>query len=142
MILQDIYLTEVPWHIRIYYAVDKYYADEIMDDLIAIGYRGEMLTEAKESLWAGKIDTGLTYANPNTREAVMVIGIASSGGQFYNTLIHEQLHLLSYIAREHGLDPYGEKIAYVAGELGMKMYSKAAALMCDGCRRKIYIRIR
>lgn len=141
MICQDILLRTVPWHIRVYYAVTTYYADEIIDDLIAIGCRGGTLIEAKNNLWSGHLDTGLTYANPDRREAIMVIGKASNGGQFYNSLIHEQLHLLSYIAKKHDLDPYGEEIAYVAGELGNKMYSKAKGLICDCCRPKQYKKI-
>ena len=33
MIIQNIYLEDWNWHVTIYYAVDSYYADEILDEL-------------------------------------------------------------------------------------------------------------
>jgi hypothetical protein len=33
MIMQNIYLEDWDWHVTIYYAVDSYYTDEILDEL-------------------------------------------------------------------------------------------------------------
>lgn len=138
MIVQDIVLRTLPWHVRVYYAVDRYYADEIIDDLISLGCKGNNLTAAKHHLWRGDLNTGLTYADTDHKEAVMVIGLTTSGEQFYNSMIHETLHLLSYIAKAEDLNPYGEKICYLAGELAQKTYKKAKRLMCDCCRKKMH----
>lgn len=133
MIVQDIKLA-IGWRIRVYYAVDAYYPDEIADDLIRIGCRGEQLRTAVDNLWSGEVNTGLTYANEKEKRGVMVIGMASCGGEFFNSLVHEMQHILSYIARSEGLNPYGEDICYVAGELSSEMYGKVGFLLCDHCR--------
>lgn len=133
MIVQDIKLA-IGWRIRVYYAVDAYYPDEIADDLIRIGCRGEQLRTAVDNLWSGEVNTGLTYANEKEKRGVMVIGMASCGGEFFNSLVHEMQHILSYIARSEGLNPYGEDICYVAGEMASEMYGKVGFLLCDHCR--------
>lgn len=136
MFKQDIMLRSVPWSVRVYYEVDTYNADEILDELISLGCNGENLKRAKENLWIGKPNTGLTYANIDVKDATMVISKTTSADEFYNSFVHEQFHLLSYIAKEEGLDPLGEDICYVAGELAGKMFEKAKGLMCDCCRDK------
>lgn len=141
MMTQDIMLHAVPWSVRIYYEADAYYADEILDDLISLGCNGDDLRNAKENLWSGRPNTGLTYANMEMKDATMVIGKTTSAKEFYNSLIHEQLHLLSYIAKAEGFDPYGEEICYVAGELGSKMFERAKGLMCECCREERRLRV-
>lgn len=138
MMVQDIVLHTLPWSVRVYYAVDTYYADEIIDDLICLGCRGENLRNAKESLWKGELNSGITYTDNDNRQAVVVIGKTTSGAEFFNSLLHEVLHLLSYIAKAEGLNPYGEDVCYMAGELAQKMYGVARGLLCDCCREKTY----
>lgn len=137
MIKQDIELGKIGWHVRVYYAVDKYYADEITDVLVRIGCRGKQLSDAKRNLWSGNLDSGLTFANPEMREAVMVIGLTSSAKQHANSTLHEQMHLMAYIADSLGLDPYGEEICYIGGELAQKMHSITRLFECDCCRKKV-----
>ena len=137
MIVQDIYLRDPDWEVRVYYAVDQYYADDILDDLIAIGCRGKMLKDAEKNLWAGKLDTGLTYANPSEKKAVMVIGKTSSGAEFDNSRIHELLHLLAYISEAEHISPYGERICYIGGDIVCQMHKVASELSCDGCREEV-----
>lgn len=136
MIKQDITLSNIGWHVRIFYAVDKYYADEITDVLVRIGCRGQQLRDAKKNLWSGDLDSGLTFANPDIKEAVMVIGLTSNARQHANSTLHEQMHLLSYIASSLNLDPYGEEICYIGGELAQKMHPVTNVFECDCCRQK------
>lgn len=137
MIKQDIELERIGWHVSVYYAVDQYYADEIIDVLIRTGCRGKQLTAAKRNLWSGKLDGGLTFANADIKEAVMVIGLTSSASQHANSTFHEQMHLMAYIADSLGLDPYGEEICYIGGELAQKMHSITRLFECDCCRKKV-----
>lgn len=136
MIVQDIKLA-IGWRIRVYYAVDAYYPDEIADDLIRIGCRGDQLRTAVDNLWSGEVNTGLTYANEKEKRGVMVIGMASCGGEFFNSLVHEMQHMVSYISKAEDIDPCGEETAYIAGELAEKMYEESHELMCDCKRREI-----
>lgn len=135
MFVQDLYLRRANWQVKIYHAVDEMYADEILDDLILLGCRGDDLREAKKHLWQGLPNQGLTYSNPSGK-TVMVIGFTSNGAEYWNTLDHERLHLLQHISKFRNIDPYGEEIAYISGEFTREVYNCAKHLLCDCCRHK------
>ena len=131
MIRQQFDISKYDWKVEVYYAVDCYYTDEIMGRLYDIGCRGDDLQTAYENLSAGKTDTGLTYSNYGTRQTVMVIGITSSAAQFQNSYDHERKHLEAHIAAALGIDPWGEEICYLSGEIGQLMFEKARLMLCD-----------
>lgn len=131
MIRQQFDISKYDWKVEVYYAVDCYYTDEIMGRLYDIGCRGDDLQTAYENLSAGKLDTGLTYSNYGTRQTVMVIGITSSAAQFQNSYDHERKHLEAHIAAALGIDPWGEEICYLSGEIGQLMFEKARLMLCD-----------
>ena len=131
---QKIELKNVPLSVKVYYSARMYDADEILDALIKAGCSGTKLTEAKSNLWSLSPNRGLTYADMSKGEAIIVIGWATSGAEFDNTLTHEKLHILSYIAESKNLDPYGEEIAYIAGELARLMHPFVTEYLCDCCR--------
>ena len=134
MIRQDIYLRRYRWHVVVYYAVTRMYCDEIMDDLRSIGCRGKNLRVAYNNLSEGKVDTGLTYSNYDRRETVMVIASTSTPAQFLNSYDHERKHLEAHIADAYGLDPWGEEVAYLCGEIGQLLYPISQRFMCE-CRK-------
>ena len=131
MIRQQFDISKYDWKVEVYYAVDCYYTDEIMGRLYDIGCRGDDLQTAYEILIAGKPHTGLTYSNYGTRQTVMVIGITSSAAQFQNSYDHERKHLEAHIAAALGIDPWGEEICYLSGEIGQLMFEKARLMLCD-----------
>lgn len=121
--------------ITIFYAVHGYYVEDIMDELKRIGIRGKKLAKAEENLTAGEVNSGLTYVNNG--EAVCVIGIASSAAQYMDSIVHEVMHLAKFIGKAEGLDPYGEEVCYMGGEIGRKMWAKSKLLTSEcGCYTK------
>lgn len=136
MIIQDVFLKRVNWHIKIYYAVDTYYAMEISDDLIRIGCRGENLKAAEKMLWGDNQNTGLTYSNLDTHETVMVISLSSSAAEYYNSFCHEQLHVMQHISQSYKINMLSEDICYILGELAQSMFAISKKLLCDCCRHK------
>lgn len=138
MIIQDIYIKRADWHVRVYHAVDAMYADKICDDLFSIGCRGDDLRKASESLGSGCVNQGLTYSNLQTRKTIMVIGLTSNAGEYWNTIDHERNHLLQHIAQASNMDIYGEDISYISGEFIRDVYnSSAKKLLCDCCRNGV-----
>lgn len=135
MIRQHIYLDEYDIFVHAYYAVSQYYTNEIVDRLLDIGCFGNNLQQAEENLSSGELDTGLTFYSPRYREAVMVIALTSSASEFFNSLMHELSHLTAYIAKDDGLSFTGEKIAYLKGELALRIFPKVKKLLCDCCRK-------
>lgn len=135
MIRQNFHLDRFDWKITVFYAVHDYYVEDIMDELKRIGIRGKKLDKAEENLKAGEINSGLTYVNNG--EAICVIGIASSAAQYMDSIVHEVMHLAKFIGKAEGLDPYGEEVCYIGGEIGRKMWPKSKLLTSEcGCYTK------
>lgn len=138
MLRQKIHLSEWDWTIHAYYSVaGHYYTDEIMDRLVSLGCRGRNLQRAYTNLSSGTVDTGLTYSNLLKRETVMVVGYASSGEELFNSLLHEMRHVEEHITKASHIEPYGEPVAYLTGELGRQMYSCIGHYLCDCCRKHL-----
>lgn len=135
MIRQRFRLDKYDWVVTVYYAVHGYYPDDILADLKRIGLHGEQLKTAERNLTEGKVNSGLTYVNKD--EAVCVIGVASSAAQYMNSIVHEVMHLCTFIGRAEGLDPYGEEVCYIGGEIAQKMWPKTKLLTSEcGCYTK------
>lgn len=135
MIRQRFRLDRFDWVVTVYYAVHGYYPDEIMDELRRIGIKGKDLAGAERNLYSGEIDSGLAFVNNG--EAVGVIGLASSAEQYADSIQHEVMHLALFMGREMGLDPYGEEVCYMGGEIARKMWPKSKLLTSEcGCYTK------
>jgi hypothetical protein len=90
MIVQDFYIPEYDWEVRVYYAVDCYYTGRIMADLRRVGCRGADLMDAFRNMRSCNLNTGITYSNTRDRQTVMVIALTSSPGEFQNSWDHEK----------------------------------------------------
>ena len=137
MIRQEIYLPKYDWRVRIYYAVTTYWACRILSDMERIGCRGSQLRSAWENLRRGELNTGITYSNFGRCETVMVISLTSTAAEFLNSWMHEMQHLCRHVAAAFGIDPYGEEAAYLAGDVGQRMFPVARRFLCDCCRGKM-----
>lgn len=133
MIRQTFILDGYGWRVKVYYAVDCYYVDEIMDELERIGCSGRKLRMAYENMSSCSLNTGLTYSNFRRKETVMVIALTSGPEEFYNSLNHEKKHLEAHISQVFGLDDNGEDAAYLSGDIAEAMYDKAKYFLCS-CR--------
>lgn len=135
MIRQQFRLERCGWVVTIYYAVHGYYPERIIEELKRIGIRGKKLEDARRNLYSGEVDEGLAYVNNG--EAVGVIGIASEAAQYADSIQHEVMHLALFIGRAMGLDPYGEEVCYIGGEIARKMWPKSKMLTSEcGCYTK------
>lgn len=135
MIVQDFYIPQYNWHVRVYYAVTTYWAKTIIKDLERIGCSGSVLIRAYNNLVRGNINTGLTYSNIGG--SIMVIGLTSTPAQFQNSLDHEKGHLCRHISKAYGIDPYSEEEQYLNGEIGQKMFPVAQKFLCEHCRNEL-----
>lgn len=133
MICHDIYLPRYDWRVTVFYSVTCYYLYEIMDALRAIGVDRHSLAKAHKNISSCQLDNGLTYSNHENRMSVMVISMASSSDEYANSIAHESQHLIKHITKALGLDPYGEEICYIAGDIGAAIHHHAKELYCDDC---------
>lgn len=137
MILQDFTIPAYHWRVRVYYAVTTYFTRRILRDLKLIGCTGRNLERARRNLTDGDLDTGLTYSDFARRNTVMVIGLTSSPAEFLNSWLHESRHLSRHIEQACGISPYGEEAAYLAGEIGQRMFPVAKKFICEHCRKNL-----
>ena len=134
MIHKEIYIPEAEWLVHMYFALDTFYIDDIMENLYHIGCDGERARRAYENMIADKKNTGFTYSNYRNRESVMVVSKTTSASEMFNTTIHELVHLASHIAHACDYDPTGETIAYIIGDLAKEIYPDISHLLCEECR--------
>lgn len=130
MRFQEINLIPWGWRVLAYYEADKSSANGILNVLSLFGCRGESMERAKRNLLSGAMNTGLTYTNPDVQATVMVIGEASSPGQFWNTLDHEKGHVTEHIAEALDIARDGEEYQYLRGSLAESMYPAAVGFLC------------
>ncbi len=117
---RDEIILENGWRVSFYYEATPYNAEEILTHLNDIGCNGETFATACDNLTAKLTNTGLCYSGDG--ESVVVVGRATSDVQFFNSVVHEMMHLSVHIALALGIDLNGEEICYLAGEIAQKAY--------------------
>ena len=135
MIRQVAYLPEFDWVIKAYFSVSDYWTDEIMAELAFAGANEEQMWKSYDSLISGNLDEGICFSGADTRTSVLVVAKTSSAAEFYNSTTHEFCHLAAQIAQIIGVDPAGEEVAYMVGEMARDFYPSIKHLLCDCCRK-------
>lgn len=136
MIRQRILLRDWDWGVTVCYETGPADAGRILLDLDRLGAGVAEMRRAERNLLEGAPNTGLTFTASALRESLTVIGKTTSAAQFQDTLDHEKGHLAVHIGKALGLDPYGEDIQYLSGEIGRRMFPVARRFLCDTCRGK------
>lgn len=134
MIVQDVYLEDWDWVVRVYYAVDTFYMDSIIGDLEAMGCSSKKIDDIEYAITRYQYNNGLTYSNIERRWSLVVIGITETPEEFQNTFDHEKGHLAMHIAEADNLDIFGEDFQYLTGEIGRELFPVAKKFMCEHCR--------
>ncbi len=134
MIEQDIYLIHYDWTIKVYYAVDGYYSDQILGELEDYNPTISEYADAKELMENYEYNTGFTFTNYDKRKSLVVIGLTTSPEEFQNTFDHEKGHLAIHIAKYYDINPYSEQYQYLAGEIGMLLFPIAKKFLCKHCK--------
>ncbi len=135
MIRQVAYLPEYDWVIKAYFSVSSYWVNEIMAELAFAGANEEEMWKSYYSLTSGKLDEGICFSGPDTRTSILVVAKTSSAAEFYNSTTHEFCHLAAQIAQIIGVNPAGEEVAYMVGEMARDFYPSVKHLLCDCCRK-------
>lgn len=135
MIRQDFYLKNWDWYVIMFYAVDTYYMESILDELENIGCT--YVDEIEEDLTINPYNNGLTYSNMDARISLIVIGLTESPDEFQNTYDHEKGHLAMHIAEEDNIDVFSEEFQYLVGEIGKQTFRVAKKFLCEHCRKEL-----
>ena len=119
----------------VFYAVDTYYMDEILDELENIGCT--YTDEIEEDLTVNPYNNGLTYSNMRARTSLIVIGLTETPDEFQNTYDHEKGHLAMHIAENDEIDVFDEEFQYLVGEIGKQTFPIAKRFMGQHCRKDL-----
>lgn len=131
MIQHEVYIPKYDWYVKMYYAVTCYHVDDIMRSLESIGCPEPFLRKAYDNMSSCKLDNGITYTNSRLRSSVVVIGMHSSPAQFLNSFMHELRHLTDHLMVSLNMEPGGEDIAYLTGDLAEELVNDVAMFICN-----------
>lgn len=137
LLAQEFTLKDWNWKVRVFYVVDYIPIDFIVDELYGIGCDKQDVENAIVVLDTDIENRGITFSNDADRESIVVIGETTSPAQFENSFDHEKHHLAMHIARMDDIDPFGEELAYLVGEIGMQMFPIAKRFLCEHCRKEL-----
>lgn len=136
MIRCELYTPRCDWSVTVFFAINEYWVDEIMEELWYLGIDAENAKRAYKNLSSGELNTGLCYSNYQKHKSVVVISKTTTADELFNSTLHEFKHLSSHIAKACDLEETGEEIAYATGELAHDMWKHVKHLFCDHCRCK------
>lgn len=117
------------------FVTEKYDEEAILAFLYEFDASYSVMIRAKHIMESGRKNRGFTFANPELKRALVVVGPSTSGKQFTNTLAHELHHLAVAIAKSIGYDLNSEAPAYIAGDATQALIEVVCKLGCgDRCK--------
>lgn len=134
MLVRDIYIDKYDWCARVYFAISRYNIEDVSRSLREIGCPVTIHRQAIKQMVHGEVNTGFTYSNMKRRQTVMLVGKTSSGREFLNSFSHELRHLSDDIAKTYGMETAGEEVAYLTGDIALKLADIVCHYSCDHCR--------
>jgi hypothetical protein len=137
MIVQDIYLEDYDWSIRVYYATTEYFISNILIDLVELDCDRNSFFRIKNLMEAGQKNIGFTYSNTEKRASLMLIGVTDSADEFQSTFDHEKGHLAMHICEALDIEPFSEEYQYLTGEIGKQLFKEAKKFLCEHCRKDV-----
>ena len=121
------------WVADFLFARLNYDEEGVLACLYEIGADDYVIKQASKIMDSERLNCGFTFANPDLKRAVVVVGPTSSGKQFVNTLVHEIHHLAVAIADSLGYDLEGESPAYLAGDSALALAETICEFGCPNC---------
>lgn len=121
------------WTILFLFSFDADDLRSVIDALLWAHAPDSIIQNASEIVESGRLDEGFTFSNPDRRKTVFAIGRNSSGPEVLDSTVHEIIHITQHIAMEDGIDPYGEEIAYLGGDISKTISDIVCELSCPHC---------
>lgn len=78
-----------------------------------------------------RLDSGVTFSNPDFRKSVVCINKCSTREELINTISHEADHVQADICNYYNVPLDSEQAAYLIGYLVGKMYYNSKRLFCS-----------
>jgi len=136
MIRHSFYIEPYQWRVTAFFEVGPENAEELLLNLRRTHAPLNYVKATAVNLMRGRLNNGVTYTSYRNRETIMIIGKASSGAEFFNSLLHELKHLEVQTSDAMGIDYRSEEAAYFRGGVAREIYPYISSLLCDCCRSK------
>lgn len=114
--------------VHVMYDVHSKDAMKVRRHLRDLWCSGVPLEDACNLVLEGQPNKGITYSNIDTRKTIVVIGLATSKGEYTNSLTHEMLHVVQHISEQFLINMYTEEPCYLLGSLCQAATSKKSPL--------------
>lgn len=137
MLRQDIHIEKYDWDVVVFYAVTSYNMTAVMAALRWADCSSRDIHHAYDMIMSRGMNVGFTYSNRKERRTVMVVSLSSSAAEYCNSIAHERTHLAMNIAEAMGMNPWGEEVCYLVGDVAAKMWPVTHELVCEGCLRRL-----
>lgn len=122
------------WKIIFLFSFDAYDKEQILDALVWADAPNSIISQVSENISAGRLNEGFCYSNTQERKTIAAIGQTATGPEFLDTTVHEITHIAQHIANTDGMDPWGEDIAYLAGDISHEISDIVCEMSCPHCR--------
>lgn len=123
------------WTIRFLFSFDKGDKATVVDSLLWAQAPDSIIHRVMENLNAERLNEGFCFSQPSLRRTVLGTGAAESGPEVLNTMVHEIIHICQHISMEDGMGPYGEKFAYLGGDIAREVSDIVCELTCPRCSK-------
>lgn len=124
------------WQVLFLFSFDIDDMERIWDALLWADAPDSIFQQVSENVSAGNLDEGFTFSNPDLRRTVLGTGIASSGPEVLDSMVHEIIHICQHVALEDGMNPFGEPFAYLGGDISREISDIVCELSCPHCSRR------
>ena len=121
------------WTILFLFSFDQYDMESIYDALLWAEAPDSIISNVSENVYAGNLNEGFTFSEPSLRRTVFATGLAESGPEVLDSVVHEIIHICQHIALEDGIDPFGEQFAYLGGDVSREISDIVCELSCPHC---------
>lgn len=118
------------WAVDFLFCKERYDIEGVMGCLYDAYAPKRILAQAEDLMLSCEKDCGFTYSNSYYRRAVVLIGPASSGEEWLNTLVHEIRHLADAITKSLGVELDSEAPAYLSGDTIMALSDIVQQMSC------------
>lgn len=134
MIRHSFYIEQHKWRVTTFFEVKDEDAGEVLWHLQRTHASLEHMKATAINLMSGRPNNGVTHTSLQDRETIMVVGKATSGAEFFNSLLHEIKHLEEQTSDALEIDSRSEQAAYFRGGVAREIYPYIRTLLC-GCNR-------
>jgi hypothetical protein len=82
MIIQDVYLSDYNWCIKVFYAVSSYYTEDILKELINYNPTVSEYNEVMTAIYNFEYNTGFRFTDYSNKKSMVIIGLTTSPDEF------------------------------------------------------------